>query len=117
MAGCTTKPVYNVKNEQIPNPSSARLSLNDIEGAILSAAHKRGWSAKAIKPGLIEASIASRSHRAAIEIEYDQSNYSINYKSSKDMDYENGKIHRNYNNWIIRLSRAIQSELGVVARK
>lgn len=117
LSGCTTKPVYKVENENIPNPSSARLSLNDVEKAILSASQKRGWSARLIKPGLIEASLAVRSHRAAVEIQYSQSNYSINYKSSENLDYEDGNIHRNYNTWIMRLSRTIQSELGVAARK
>ena len=117
LAGCTTKPVYNVDKEQIPNPSRTRLSLNDVERAILSAAQKRGWSARVIKPGLIEANLALRSHRAAVEIPYSQSDYSINYKSSENLDYEDGNIHRNYNNWIIRLSRDINSELGMAAQK
>jgi len=117
LSGCTSKPVYNVKNENVPNTRSAQLSLSDIEKAILSASQKRGWSVRVIKPGLIEASISSRKHRAAVEIPYSQSDYSIIYKSSENLEYENGKIHRNYNNWIIRLSRAIQNELGVVSRK
>ena len=116
LAGCAA-PVLNIENEPIPNPSNARISVSDVEKAILTASQERGWNARVIKPGLIEASIAVRTHRAAVEIPYSQNKYSINYKSSENLDYEGGKIHRNYNNWIIRLSRDINSELSAAARK
>ena len=54
-----------------------------------------------------------RSHRATVNIYYNEKNYSILYKDSYNLDYRNGSIHRNYNNWIVKLSRTIQNELGV----
>jgi hypothetical protein len=115
--GCTSKPVMNVQNEYVPTTHDGEeLSINDVEKAILSATQKRGWSSRVVKPGLIEASISVRTHRATIEIPYSSSSYSINYKSSENLDYDDGSIHRNYNNWVINLSRTIQGELGVNAQ-
>ena len=33
------------------------------------------------------------------------------YKSSVNLDYENGEIHRHYNSWIQNLDRDIQANL------
>ena len=116
--GCTTKPIVNVQNEYIPTQrDGAQLPIADVERAILSASQKRGWSSRIIKPGLIEANISVRTHRASVEIPYTSNRYSINYKSSENLDYDDNSIHRNYNNWIIKLSRTIQEELGVNAQK
>ncbi len=115
---CTSKPVMNVQNEYVPKTRDGeQLSVNDVERAILSATQRRGWSSRVVKPGLIEASISVRTHRATIEIRYSSNSYSINYKSSENLDYDDGSIHRNYNNWVINLSRTIQNELGVNAQK
>jgi len=100
LGACTSKPI-----------------LKEVENAILSAAKSRGWSPRVIKTGLIEANISVRSHRATIEIPYSETNYSINYKSSTNLNATDTKIHRNYNNWIVRLSSTIQRDLGVNAQK
>lgn len=113
LAACSMKPIQNINNEQIPTyGNGTQPSLKDVEQTILTAAKKRGWSARVAQPGLIEASIFVRSHRAKIEIPYTQNSYSINYKNSANLDYDGEKINRNYNNWIIKLSGTIQSEFG-----
>ena len=114
IAGCSGTPVYNVKNEFVPTGiDNGQLSVGAVEKAILKAAQRRGWSPRIVKPGLIEASISVRTHRATIEIYYSESQYSIIYKSSENLNYNDGDIHRNYNNWVIKLSRTIQQEFGV----
>lgn len=117
LSSCSSAPaVYNVNNEYIPTLQSGKnLSQEDVEKSILSAAYKRGWSPRVIKTGLIEARITVRSHRASIEIPYSDNRYSIIYKDSKELDYKNGTIHRNYNKWIMNLSNSIERELGVRA--
>ena len=114
MGACTSKPILNISNEYIPtNTSGAQKSLKEVENIILKAAKERGWSPRVVEPGLIEASISVRSHRATIEIPYSEAKYSINYKDSVNLNATSTKIHRNYNNWIVRLSRTIQQQLGV----
>lgn len=113
IAGCTSKPLYRIRNQPIPNKITGELrSLEDVGKAIMDATKRRGWTPVLKRPGLIEASILRRSHRAVVEISYSQSNYSINYKDSSNLDYNGNKIHRNYNNWIVKLSTTIQQYLN-----
>lgn len=118
VCGCTSKPVINLQNESVPVfRTGNHPSVKDVELAILSATQKRGWSPHIVKPGLIEATISVRTHKATIEITYSSDNYSIQHKSSEHLNYNGKSIHRNYNNWIVKLSRTIQVELGVNAQK
>jgi len=111
--GCTSAPTNNIKNEVIPTGWSGKdFAIEEIEKAILSASQKRGWSSRIVRPGLIEARISVRTHRAEISIPYSKSNYSIYYKSSEKLGHRNERIHRNYNNWVTRLSQSIQREGG-----
>ena len=112
ITGCTSKPIHNIENEHVPTIYK-QPSIKDVEKSIINAAIRRGWSPHIIKPGLIEASISVRTHKATVEIPFTESEYSINYKSSENLNYSDGNIHRNYNNWVIKLSRTIQEELGV----
>jgi hypothetical protein len=112
LAGCTTAPVLNLRDTRVPVMSSgAAPTVETVEKAIITAAHQRGWSAQIVKPGLIEASIIVRTHRAKIEITYSGTHYSINYVDSYNLSYDGRNIHKNYNNWIVRLSQSIQKEI------
>jgi hypothetical protein len=114
ICGCTSKPVYNLENERIPTLANGEQpSSSQVEQAIYSAAQKRGWSPRIVSPGLIEARITVRSHKAAVDIQYSRDSYSITYRDSTNLDYRKGKIHRNYNNWVVKLSGSIQREFGV----
>ncbi|GAA05749.1 hypothetical protein [Photobacterium leiognathi] len=114
IVGCTSKPVMNLNNVYVPTAVSGQQhTAEDVQKAILTAAEQRGWSARVIKPGLILANISVRTHSATIEIPYSSTSYSIDYKDSQNLDYDGTDIHRNYNNWVVRLSRSIQQQLGV----
>ncbi|WP_372880609.1 hypothetical protein [Psychromonas sp.] len=118
MLGCASKPVLNVEGIYVPsNMDGTNQSRGTVQKAILTAAAKRGWSPRLVQPGLIEASISVRTHSATVEIPFSEGAYSINYKKSENLDYNGSSIHRNYNNWVIKLSRSIQSELGVNSQK
>ena len=112
--GCASAPsVYNMSQEYIPTlENGGSPSLGQVEKAILSASYKCGWIPRRVKPGLIEARITVRSHRASVEIPYSTGSYSILYKDSHNLDYKNGRIHGNYNKWVRRLSGYIQRELA-----
>lgn len=112
MFGCSSKPVLNIEKANIPsNIDGTKRSMENVQKAIIAAAVKRGWSPKIVQPGLIEASLSVRTHRATVDIPFSESNFNINYKSSENLNYNGTKIHRNYNNWIIKLSSSIQKEL------
>ena len=72
---------------------------------------QKGWVPSVVKPGLVEASIQVRTHQAVVSIPYTQADYDIIYKSSQNLDESGGKIHRNYNRWVVNLSASIQEEL------
>ena len=117
LTGCTSKPILNVNNEFIPtNINNEQPSFDAVEKAIILAAKKRGWNSHVIQPGLIEAQISLRNYRATVQISYSRSTYSISYKDSENLNYDDGEIHRNYNSWVGKLSRTIQKEMGLNSR-
>ena len=63
------------------------------------------------EPGLIEASINVRTHKATVSIPYSAKGYSIEYKDSVNLGHKGNNIHRNYNKWVTLLDRDIQQEL------
>lgn len=93
-------------------PIEATLSLAEIKKRIIAAGAKRGWRAKEVAPGHLEAMIHVRTHTAKVDIRFDTKSYSIFYKDSTNLKYKNGKIHRAYNNWVTNLSNDIQLELS-----
>lgn len=115
--GCTSKPMIQIENQGIPARYSSKTQLDSdqITRAIFAGCQAKGWEAKVIGPGLIEASITVRAHSVTVQIPYSSTSYSITYISSENLDYNNGNIHRSYNNWITYLSNAIQDELKRVA--
>ena len=114
LVACTSKPILNINNSNVPTAiNGERLSIEQVQRAIFSACARKGWSPRLIKPGLIEASISVRSHQATVDIPFDTNSFSIHYKSSNNLNADNDSIHRNYNNWVLKLSRTIQKELGV----
>ena len=110
--------VLNIKGEYVPTYTTGeKPTFDDIQTAILTATQARGWVPRLIEPGLIEASISVRTHRATIQITHTENTYSIIYKNSSNLNYRSGSIHKNYNNWILRLSGTIQREFGVRSQK
>lgn len=107
LAGCTSKPVLNPQESFSTSQSEA-----EVHAAVLRGLKKRGWSVTAERAQLVQAKIVVRGrHGAEIDIPYSASNFSINYRNSFGMDYNNGKIHRNYNRWVNNLRATILQEL------
>ena len=96
----------NIEDSPIPDG----FSMDQIERAIVSGA-QRGWTARAVEPGHIEARLVVRTHVAVVDIHYDESAYSITYKQSDNLNYKAGKIHRNYNRWVRNLDLDLQQNL------
>jgi hypothetical protein len=90
-------------------------SLEQVKNGIIAGCKFKRWAPVEEEPGKISCSISVRAkHYAEVEITHTESSYSINYKDSRDLDYneKKQKIHRNYNKWVILLSEAIQTELA-----
>lgn len=114
------KPILNLVDIPIPiNTDGSSPDIGAIREAIISACRKRGWTPTLAGENKINASILIRSrHYAEVEIPFSQMGYSILYKSSRELDYDKKRqrIHRNYNNWVAKLSGSIQREFGVRAQ-
>ncbi|SHL26088.1 hypothetical protein [Phytopseudomonas punonensis] len=108
ITACTSKPVLNISSSV---PPAAAKSQDDMRRAILTALQRRQWTIERADKGQILASITRRSHEAQISIPYTASSYSIRYRDSHNLGYSDGKIHRNYNKWVLNLDRSIQQEL------
>ncbi len=75
------------------------------------AAEKKGWMPVDKGEGNIIATLDLRSHQAVVDIKFTRDYYSITYVSSKNLEYDGTNIHKNYNNWVIRLNREINKNL------
>jgi hypothetical protein len=93
-------------------PITASLTAAEVKKGIMKAGAGRGWKMKESGPGELTAMIHVRTHTATITISYSAKSYSIMYKDSTNLKYKNGKIHRNYNNWVKFLKDDIDLELS-----
>ncbi|MFJ3446835.1 hypothetical protein ACIPM0_01215 [Pseudomonas sichuanensis] len=109
-SGCTSKPVYNAKEDFA---SSQNFSDDQMKRAIVTALNDRQWIVQSVRPGMVKAAITVRGrHHAEVDIPYTPSEFQIVYRSSWGLDYKDGQIHRNYNRWINLLRDNVLKELS-----
>jgi len=108
LMSCASNPtVQNIQASPVP----AEKTLSEVYDAIVEGGLVRNWKIRQIEPGHAEGSLLVRSHVAKVDIYYDTDNYSIEYKDSENLEYEDGTIHGNYNKWVQNLDRAIQQAM------
>ena len=112
-AGCMRcGPVQNVTDAPVPNVSGKALSNDEVRKAIMRAGTTLGWKMNANAPGRITGQLDVRKHSAVVEIPYSSKSYSINYKSSVNLEENpDGTIHNNYNGWVRNLAKGIDAQL------
>ncbi|SRR5688572_20726823 len=106
--------VYEVKDTPIQTASGKRLTLEQVQKAIVDAGIKQTWIMTPIKPGEMLGEFNIQSHQIHVLIPYTTQNYSILYKDSSNLRYDPVKrtIHVNYAKWIERLDNEIKSRLS-----
>ena len=103
--------VLDIQQHHLPSHAS-KLSTSEMGAHIKNIAAKRGWVCQdEPKIRKMVCSLNRRQHQAFIEIKYSDADYAIHYLDSRNMMYKNGKIHRNYNRWIHKLSTDIDKNL------
>ena len=105
-------PIQNVTDAPVPSASGKALSSDEVRKAIMRAGTTLGWQMNANAPGKIMGTLNVRKHTAVVEIPYSSRNYSINYRSSVNLNEEEGQIHNNYNGWVKNLARSIDANLA-----
>ncbi len=110
IAGADVK-ISNLEDLTVPvRHDGTPFSPEEVGAMIIEGCAARGWSATLESDGMISASILVRGkHLAQIAIPFSPTNYSLLYVSSDNLDYNPRKntIHRNYNKWVLKLSRTI----------
>jgi hypothetical protein len=113
MSACTTAPIMNVDKAAVTTASGKSLTREQVRTAIVGAGAALGWVFKDEAPGLMVGTLNLRTHSAVIEIPYSESNYSVKYRSSSNLEEKGGgTIHKNYNGWIQNLQRGINARLS-----
>lgn len=107
------QPIHNVAASPVPlKRDGSMLTLEEVKSAIFAAAIAKGWKPKLLDADTVEAAITVRGrHSATVVIKFSQRSYGITLKSSDGLDESAGKIHRNYNKWVILLDQMIQEQL------
>ncbi|MEH6755429.1 MAG: hypothetical protein V7788_14845 [Alphaproteobacteria bacterium] len=118
LVGCRTAvPIENVSTVSYGSNAYAKepnLTLTDYEKAIVRAGTYRGWLAKPVAPGHLEAANVIRNkHTVVVDILFNTETFSIDYKSSQNLDWNPATktIHPNYNSWIELLEADIKAEI------
>ncbi len=114
MAGCRGGgQIYQVKDAPVQTATGKEPSMEDVQKSIIAAGVGLGWQMAIAKPGEVIGTLNIRSHQAVVMIPYTTKTYSILYKDSSNLKYNEEKqtIHENYAGWIQRLDGAIRSRL------
>ena len=99
-------PIDNIVNDTIGS-STKNMSNNQIADTIIRAGLKRDWIIRRTGPNTLQARVDVRTHTAVVDIKFSKQSFSITYNSSKNLNYRNGNIHRNYNRWVNKLENDI----------
>lgn len=114
VAACRTVPVQNVTHQPFPADAS-KLGMAQIEESIIKAAGEREWIVQRKAEGELIATYSPRSHQAKVEIDFDQTEFSISYVDSTNLNYDGTSIHYNYNRWVNNLRQDILREVSAKA--
>ena len=111
--GCArTMPIVAVTNAPVAPSSAKSLSAAQVRTAIITAGTSLGWRVTDAGSNRLEGTLVLREHRAVVTIPYSATSYSIEYKSSENLQAADGRIHNNYNGWVQNLDRAIRTEIA-----
>ena len=124
-------PIVNIENQAIKRFDKKIPSLEEVQAAIRIAANAQDWRVEPGDEGHIIATLLVRdTHTAIVDISYDQTQFSLHYKDSINLNYKKypsdkpffgpggqlivgnvETIHPNYNKWVRQLGDAIFNEL------
>ena len=107
-----------------PHLAPVGTSPDQLVTAITAAAEYQGWRVIGEAPGVVTAILMRRTHEAVVTIGYDELNFWIDYKDSKNLNYnpkdlvrrrkvatKGPRIHPNYNRWVAELADQIRLQM------
>lgn len=106
-------PIINQENLPTVSAVGKSVSADQVKQAIVVAATSKGWTTSLDQSGAIVATLIVRNkHKIVVTIPYAEDKFSVLYRDSSNMNYNNGVIHPHYNSWVQNLITAIRSELS-----
>ena len=110
-AACQNVPIHAVENHPVP-AAAQKLSLGEIEQAIIQAGSARRWRFERVAPGSLRATQQNtKDHEAVVDITYSQMAYSIRVNSTYRLKQEGDTAHPRLNFWIRNLEKDIEDRL------
>ena len=114
LVGCShLKPIHNVHVDKIPNIASTHLTSDEIGHIIAEAAVKKGWVIDNSAPGRIVCTKHWKQFSATSEITYSTNGYDIQLVNSTNLGQSDGKIHHQYNSYVIALQKEMDKKLSL----
>jgi hypothetical protein len=109
IAGC------NAHLEPVKRPAftagTSPIGIERMGTAVRSGIAAAGWKVLDEAPGKTDAVLKLSGEKAIVYITYSDIDYSINLKQvSEGLEYDGERVHKRYNYWVERLSKAIQAE-------
>ena len=114
-----------------PHLAPAETSPEQLVAGITAATEDQRWQIIGEAPGVVTTRLVRRAHEAVVTIGYDETNFWIDYKDSKNLSYnpkdlmkpptplhmgkggrqirtKGPRIHPNYNQWVAALANQIE---------
>lgn len=111
----------NLENLALPERTDGSgFTLDEVQALIMQGCAQRQWTPEFEGDAVITCAILVRGrHYVQVEIPFTETDYSILYRDSEEMDYdaERQRIHRKYNGWVNNLRLMIDRQfLDAAAR-
>lgn len=115
IGGCSSHtPIYNVQEHPF-SMDAKRLTNKEIGSTIINTASKRGWTCSQHSESKLVCLLQRRKHAATIEIDYNQSSFSIKNIKTANLNEKDGQIHPKYNKWVKLLKTEIEVAVNLKA--
>jgi hypothetical protein len=113
VAACTA-PLHKVHNKSYGWGPAKGVTIAQVQKTVEDTAKNLGWSLSDVKTGSFAAERQwdADKHSVAVDVKYDLKNFSIVYKSSKQMSYSGSSIHHTYNDMVGTLEDHIKTNVS-----
>ena len=109
--------IQDFVDEPVPTKASGqKFTPLEVQTIIIKACTARKWIPRVVEPGKLSVSILVRNvHYAEVSIPFSDTNYSILYVTSRELEAneKKRKIHGNYNKWVAALDSEIARALAL----
>ena len=110
-ASCQNAPIHTVENHPVPAVAQ-KLSLAEMEQAIIQAGSSRGWRFERIGQGSLRATQRHpKGLDAVVDVTFSQTAYNIRLNSTAGLRQRDGTVHPHYNLWVRNLEKDIDNRL------